>query len=219
MNNSLRFLVLLCLTIQCCQSDSKPTVAVQEEKKLPREEKATFVPDKAELPQEVDLPEAEPPSDEGKIVNKMELDMIVSISNISFEGLHFHDTKKRMMATMGKPDRIERPHYGCGPHSEDSQGIAFYQFFYGNMNFIVYEETAEIESILFVDSETLNVKGEALSSKMNFETVVAKLGLDMDPEKYYDDYIVLYLKEYIDERIYLTFKDNHLYQFETYAPC
>ncbi|MCB0642118.1 MAG: hypothetical protein KDC44_10780 [Phaeodactylibacter sp.] len=154
-----------------------------------------------------------------KDTEQASLSITLSVEEISFNGLQLKDTKARMTAIMGQPDSIAEPRYDCGPFSEDAEGVKFYQYFFGTMNFIVYEDIAEVQGIQFQKDETLKLRGALLHGKMNFEQVLRALEINRPDKAYQDDVILIYPSESLDENYLLLFKDGVLSAFDRFEPC
>ena len=94
--------------------------------------------------------------------------------------------------------------------------MKFYQYFYGNMNFILYKNKADIENISFLGAEQLQLGKISLKGGMTYEEVIQGLGLKHDNK---GDVIYIYHKEPLDDYYTLEFRDNQLYKFSLYSPC
>jgi len=149
---------------------------------------------------------------------KRELSIKASIENITFNGLKLKDSKLNMLSKMGEPNLIKEPKYECGPFSEDWQEIKFYQYFYDNMNFIVYEKSAEIQEIEFKSNEVIKINGKKIKVGMTLEEICKKLGIELNGE-YFKNRVLIYPKEDLDEHYFLEFKNNKIYRFDRYEPC
>ena len=120
---------------------------------------------------------------------------------------------------MGKPDSIVEPKYDCGPFSEEWQGIKFYQYFYGDMNFIVYQDLAEIQDVNFSRSESLKISGVEFTRETDFDTALEKLGIELNEDNYSKAQILIYPEEPLDEYYILKFENGRLQQFDRFEPC
>ncbi|MEZ4990845.1 MAG: hypothetical protein R2824_10555 [Saprospiraceae bacterium] len=143
----------------------------------------------------------------------------LSVEEISFGGLKFKGTKSALIELMGKPDSIVEPKYECGPFSEDSQGMKFYQYYYGGMNFIVYQALAEIQNINFSGYEVLKISGKEFTQDTDFDTALEKLGIVLNEDNYSKDQILIYPEEPLDEHYILKFENGKLHQFDRFEPC
>jgi hypothetical protein len=150
---------------------------------------------------------------------KGSLSINVSIEDISYKEIKFKSVKSKMSEIMGIPDSIIEPKYDCGPFSEDWQEMKFYQYFFKNMNFIVYKNIVEIQNISFVENEKLNINGKFINGEMTIEKVIEILGIENKEGKYEKNHIIIYPKESIDEHYILKFKENKLSLFDRYEPC
>lgn len=142
----------------------------------------------------------------------------VDVDSIIFKNNKMYTTLQKMQQVMGKPDSIIEPKYECGIFSEDWQGVKFYQYFYGEMNYIVSEGQAEIERIIFDKNTILFINGIELNSKMTFDEVIKALKI-MRIDTKNKSIIEIHPKRIPDEYFYLKFKDDKLFQFDRYAPC
>ena len=124
-----------------------------------------------------------------------------------------------MTKIMGIPDSIVEPKYDCGQFSEDWQEMKFYQYFFGNMNFIVFKNYAEVQNIEFVEKEKLEINGKIIKAGMSFKDVAQKLEIDLSDGYYFTERILIYTKEELDEFYILKFKDNKLHHFDRFEPC
>ena len=129
------------------------------------------------------------------------------------------DSKANMLKIMGQPDSLIEPKYECGPFSEDWQNMKFYQYFYGQMNFIVYEDKAETQNLEFDQTANLFIKGVGLNGTMDFDTVVKLLKINSNQENIDSEMIELLPGDDIDEYYYLKFKDGFLFKFDRFEPC
>ncbi len=147
------------------------------------------------------------------------ISITLSIDEISYGGLKFKDTKSALIKVMGKPDSIVEPKYDCGPFSEEWQGIKFYQYFYGDMNFIVYQDLAEIQDVNFSRSESLKISGVEFTRETDFDTALEKLGIELNEDNYSKAQILIYPEEPLDEYYILKFENGRLQQFDRFEPC
>ena len=152
-------------------------------------------------------------------VKQLTLSKSVSVSDIRFHALKFKDSKSKMEEIMGLPDSIISPKYDCGPFSEEWQELKFFQYFYGDMNFIVYNSIAEIQNILIQEDEDFYIQNVRLNSGMSFEEVAEKLELKITDMNYNSNRIEIHPTEQLDEHYSLKFRDNMLFQFDRYEPC
>lgn len=149
---------------------------------------------------------------------KIRLTIKISIDSIFYQRLKFIGQKEEMLALMGQPDTIIEPKYECGPYSEDWQETPFYQYFYGSMNFIVYKDIAEIQSIKFDEFQTITINNIELNGQMNLKEVAEKLSISIF--KNADTTLIeTYPIESRDEQYYLKFKKGKLSDFDRYEPC
>ena len=143
--------------------------------------------------------------------------LYVSIDSIIYSGLKLKGEKDKVISKLGQPDSIIEPKYECGAYSEDWQGIKFYQYFYGNMNFIVYEDNAEIEKIEFVKNEEIQINGKLLNGTMTYHEITGILGVQPSTKK--NNLILFFPKEGLDEHYSLDFVEGKLMKFEVWTPC
>ena len=148
-----------------------------------------------------------------------DISVTVDANRISYNNINFTDTKARMLSIMGKPDSIVEPKYECGPFSEAWENMKFYQYFYGNMNFIVYNEKAEIQDLYFASNEQLKIQNIELDGSMSFDQVAKLLGIDLSKGQYNKNRIIIFHEVEIDEHYFLKFKDNKLHSFDRLEPC
>lgn len=124
-----------------------------------------------------------------------------------------------MLENLGEPEKILEPKYDCGPFSEDSQGMKFYQYFYGKMNFIDDEKgRVTIEYINLEGNYSIEINGISLDKTSNFDEVISQLGIESN-KNYDKEIIYLVSREYIDERFLLIFEGGKLTKFDRWEPC
>ncbi|MBN2664589.1 MAG: hypothetical protein JXR68_13150 [Bacteroidales bacterium] len=153
-----------------------------------------------------------------KYANPNYLYIVTSIEQLQFNGVNFKTTPDNILRIFGQPDSIIEPMYDCGPFSEDWQGMQFFQYFYGKMNYIVYENSSEVQNVIFTDSDILKINEIDINNKMTFEQIVEVLHLEISPETQ-ENKIIIYPFELQDEYFILIFKNNFLNQFDRYEPC
>ena len=204
------YIIIICFLIISCKNDGQRKIASQRNDTMNRQ----IQNENHQFKEDILLTQ----DGKGIVSENKNISIEVSIENISFEGIKFKDAKSRMTNIMGIPDSIIEPKYECGPFSEDWQRIKFYQYYFDNMNFIVYQNKAEIQEIKFLDSEKLKINGQAIDKEMNFVEVATKLGIILEG-KYNEENILIYPKEALDEHYILIFKENKLYQFDRFEPC
>ena len=143
--------------------------------------------------------------------------LTVNSDSMSFRGIHLFISQKEMTAMMGTPDSIVRPMYECGFYSEDEQGSEFYQYFYGKLNFMVYEGKAELEFVEFEAGDQIILNEVVLTAGMSFDEMAASLGLEITENTAKTNLTIETIG--LDEHYYLKFKDEKLHKFERWTPC
>ena len=164
-----------------------------------------------------------PPSSERKVKpkplkKKERLSLKVSQDRIFYNDIPFKSSRQKMEELMGKPDSIVEPKYECGLFSEDWQDMKFFQYFYAEMNFIVYGDTAEVQEITFEKTGKLRINNILLSKGMDFLEVAKQLDIPI-PEDPDQGQITLLPEGFEDEYYYLNFKNGKLFSFDRYEPC
>ncbi len=149
---------------------------------------------------------------------KEEISITLAMDKIQYNGFPFKMSRKAMEGMKGEPDSIVEPKYECGPFSEDWQEVKFYQYFYGTMNFIVYEEKAEVQDLIFSSNEKIEIGGSVLDASMDIETVAKQLNIKLT-EKHNRNIIEIIPEEGWDEYYYLKFKNGALHKFDRFEPC
>lgn len=149
----------------------------------------------------------------------LEISTTISHLDIRFKGLTLKSSKYKIEEIMGKPDSIIEPKYECGAFSEDWVGIPFYQYFYDEMNFIIYEKKGEIENIEFIDSYSLDLGEVFINNQMTFDEICRLLKIELPSSNFLKNRIILYPKEELDENYILEFNNEKLYKFNRFDPC
>ena len=152
-----------------------------------------------------------------EVVVKKGLSLRLDESKIQYNGMKLKDTKIRLSKIMGQPDSIVEPKFDCGPFSEAWQHKKFFQHFYGTMNFITYENIAEIQDVVFSDGLEMSINGIVLNGEMDMKTVAEMLGLNPSDAK--NNRIILYPNRQTDDYYFLEFKNGYLYRFDRNEAC
>ena len=150
-------------------------------------------------------------------VVKKGLSLRLDEDKIQFNGMKLKDTKIRLSKVMGQPDSIIEPKFDCGPFSEDWQKKKFFQHFYKEMNFIVYENIAEIQDVDFSNGLEMSINGIVLNGEMDLKTVATMLGLNPSDAK--NNRIIIYPNRQTKDYFYLEFRNGYLYRFDRNEPC
>lgn len=153
-----------------------------------------------------------------KLPIKEVLSLKIDVDSIEYQGVPFISTIDKMKERLGSPDSIIEPKYECGPFSEDWQEMKFYQYFYGTMNFIVYQNTTEIQDINLRQIDLLKINNVYLKEGMSFYEVAKKLKIEINDNSDKDT-ITLFPKNNADEWYFLEFQNNKLVRFDRYEPC
>jgi len=141
------------------------------------------------------------------------------LDSMDYQNMSLKSTPEEMKKIMGQADSIVDPNYECGFFSSEEQGEKFHQHFYGNMNFIVSKEKAELEQINFVGGQQMMTINEIeINHTTRYSELAKRLALPKAKEVKTIK-IICEPRGGYDEHYTLTFENNLATAFEIWTPC
>ncbi|GAB3292350.1 hypothetical protein GCM10027511_05380 [Hymenobacter humi] len=149
-------------------------------------------------------------------------DARIDFDKLRLNGLPFKATKAQVVQRLGKPLKIDEPHYECGFLSSQEQGKKMYALHYGYAQFTGNAHDGYLmEKVSFTSKapQVLQYGSWKLSQKTTVKSLETVFGQPLKAEKTKDGYQQVMIRSKQDDGAIFWFKNGQLMEFTFWSPC